>query len=81
MQHMAKASIRGLHIGTSELVRCGADMVIVIERRGQPMPNCVLFRNRDRGATAARSRSTEVWSGSIDAPRFSSFRTDEGQCG
>ncbi len=35
---MAKASIRDLHIRTSELVRAASDgTVIVIERRGEPV--------------------------------------------
>ena len=35
MQHMRKASIRDLHIRTSEIVREAAEVaVIVIERRG-----------------------------------------------
>jgi antitoxin (DNA-binding transcriptional repressor) of toxin-antitoxin stability system len=38
MWHMRKASIRDLHIHTSELVRDAEDgSVIVIERRGEPV--------------------------------------------
>ena len=38
MQHMRKASIRDLHIRTSEIVREAAEVaVIVIERRGEPV--------------------------------------------
>ena len=38
MDHMRKASIRDLHIHTSELVREAEDgVVVVIERRGEPV--------------------------------------------
>ena len=38
MQHMRKASVRDLHIRTSELVSAAAEgAVITIERRGQPV--------------------------------------------
>lgn len=38
MWHMRHASVRDLHIRTSELVREAADgAIIVIERRGQPV--------------------------------------------
>lgn len=38
MSHMKTASVRDLHIRTSELVREAADgEVIVIERRGEPI--------------------------------------------
>lgn len=38
---MRKASVRELHIRTSGLVREGAEgAVIVIEKRGEPVPSC-----------------------------------------
>ena len=49
MCHMKKASVRDLHIRTSELVREAAEgAVIVIERRGEPVAELRRFEKRGK---------------------------------
>lgn len=59
MQQMRKASIRDLHIKTSELVREAAGgSVIVIERRGEPVAELRPLRDGRKLTPAARKR---IW--------------------
>lgn len=54
---MKKASIRDLHIRTSELVREAADgCVIVIERRGQPVAELRPIGTPDKLTLAAKEQ-------------------------
>ncbi|HTA44036.1 MAG TPA: type II toxin-antitoxin system prevent-host-death family antitoxin [Bryobacteraceae bacterium] len=56
---MRKASIRDLHIHTSELVREAAEgSVIVIERRGEPVAELRPLTNGGKLTPAARKR---IW--------------------
>jgi prevent-host-death family protein len=72
MQHMKSASIRDLHVRTSELVREAAEgAVIVIERRGEPVAEL-----RPISKKRARTRlpdMTDFWR------RFPSVNTDSGR--
>lgn len=67
---MKKASVRELHIRTSELVREAAEgSVIVIERRGEPVAELRPIRR-----TRAKLPSlNEVWK------RFPAVRSDSGR--
>jgi prevent-host-death family protein len=69
---MKKASIRDLHIRTSELVREAADgAVILIERRGQPVAELrAVSKRRPKPPLPAMS---SLWR------RFPSVPTDSGR--
>ena len=69
---MKSASIRDLHIRTSELVREAADgAVIVIERRGQPVAELrPLAKRRPKPKLPDMS---DIWR------RFPSVKTDSGR--
>jgi len=66
MWQMRKASVRDLHIHTSELVREAEDgMVIVIERQGEPVAELRPFTETPRLTPEAKARifdeMKEVW--------------------
>jgi len=68
---MKKASIRDLHIRTSELVREAAEgIVITIERRGEPVAE---LRPITRKKKARLPDMTELWA---RLPRLSGDSTD-----
>jgi prevent-host-death family protein len=57
MEHMRKASIRDLHIRTSELVREAEEgSVIVIERRGEPVAELRAYAKPVGLSAEARAR-------------------------
>jgi prevent-host-death family protein len=69
---MKKASIRDLHIRTSELVREAADgAVILIERRGEPVAE--LRPISKKRATPALPDMSDLWQ------RFPSVAADSGR--
>jgi prevent-host-death family protein len=69
---MKKASIRDLHIRTSELVREAADgAVILIERRGEPVAE--LRPISKKRATSALPDMSDLWQ------RFPSVAADSGR--
>jgi len=60
MWHVRKASIRDLHIHTSELVREAEDgVVVVIERRGEPVAELRPFTPPVGMSAEARARINE----------------------
>jgi prevent-host-death family protein len=68
---MEKASVRDLHIRTSELVREAAGgAVIVIERHGEPVAE---LRPLSRKKKARLPRMTELWA---KLPQLSGDSTD-----
>jgi prevent-host-death family protein len=69
---MKKASIRDLHIRTSELVREAAEgTVIVIERRGEPVAELRPISKKDAGPRLPDL--SEIWT------RFPSVSGDSGR--
>jgi prevent-host-death family protein len=69
---MRKASIRDLHIRTSELVREAAEgAVIMIERRGEPVAELRPISKKTAGSKVPDL--SELWA------RFPSVPTDSGQ--
>ena len=67
MWHMRKTSVRELHIHTSALVREAAEgVVIVVERRGEPVAELRPISGRSRLSAAAKARifsvmKKEIW--------------------
>ena len=72
---MEKASVRDLHIRTSELVRAAAEgAVIVIERRGEPVAELRPF-TKDRAKLRRKvfARMRRIWK------EFPQVDTDSGR--
>jgi prevent-host-death family protein len=77
---MAKASVRDLHIHTSELVKAASEgEVIVIERRGEPVAE--LRPISKKGMTEERRKLVAKWFAEMEPiwKRMPKLDTDSGR--